>query len=167
MLRRCCLLTIVLLSLFSLWGHTSAQAQDRFRVYLGTYTDDGSQGIYQCEFNAKDGSISPVTLAAKTNSPSFLAFHPNGKFMVAVNERDAMVSAFAIDAETGILTFINSQPTQGDAPCHLVVDSAGKNVLVANYTGGSCISIPLEVDGSLGSTSSFQQHRGPKKNGHS
>lgn len=164
MLRRSYWLTVVLISLFV---HYAAQGQERFRVYLGTYTDDGSQGIYHCEFNAHDGSLSPVKLAAKTNSPTFLAFHSNGKFIYAVNEHEAMVSAFAIDAKSGRLTFLNSQPSKGDAPCHLVVDRAGKHVLVANYTGGSCISIPLEADGSLSSMSSFQQHQGIKKNAHS
>lgn len=164
MLRRCWLSTVVLLSML---GHCIAQGQERFRVYLGTYTDDGSQGIYHCEFNARDGSLSPVQLAAKTNSPTFLAFHSNGRFIYAVNEHDAMVSAFAIDPKSAALSFLNSQPSQGGAPCHLVVDRAGKHVLVANYTGGSCISIRLEDDGSLGATSSFQQHQGTKKNAHS
>ena len=144
-----------------------AHSQDRFRVYLGTYTDKESKGIYQCELNLKDGSLSLATLAGETSSPSFLAFHPGKKFLYAVNESDAMISAFAIDATTGSLTFLNSRPSQGAAPCHLVVDSTGKNVLAANYTGGSCISIPIEADGKLSSSSSFQQHQGPKKNGHS
>lgn len=163
-MRQWCLLVCALLSLVP---YSSATGQERYRVYLGTYTDDGSQGIYQCEFNVKDGVLSPATLAVETSSPSFLAFHPSGKFLYAVNERDAMLSAFAIDAKSGKLTFLNSQPSQGDAPCHLVVDRAGKHVLAANYTGGSCISIPIDADGKLNSASSFQQHQGPKKNGHS
>lgn len=145
----------------------STQAQDKYRVYLGTYTGSGSQGIYQCELNVKDGSLTQPVLSVETSSPSFVAIHPNQQFMYAVNENDAKVSAFAIDKQSGKLTFLNSQPTQGDAPCHLVVDTAGKNVLIANYTGGSCLSIPLLSDGKLSDKSSFQQHQGPKKNGHS
>ncbi|MBL94215.1 MAG: 6-phosphogluconolactonase, partial [Magnetovibrio sp.] len=60
------------------------QAQDKYRVYLGTYTGEVSKGIYQCELNLKDGSLSSATLAGETNSPSFLAFHPNQKFIYAV-----------------------------------------------------------------------------------
>jgi 6-phosphogluconolactonase len=142
-------------------------AQEKYRVYLGTYTGAQSKGIYQCELNLKDGSLSPATLAAESSSPSFLAIHPNKKFLYAVNESDAMVSAFAIDAKSGNLNFLNSQPSQGAAPCHLIVDSAGKNLLAANYTGGSCLSIPIESDGKLSASSSFQQHQGPKKHGHS
>ena len=79
-----------------------------------------------------------------------MAIHPNKKFFYAVNEGKASVSAFAIDEKTGNLTFLNSQPSQGGAPCHLVVDPTGKNVLAANYSGGSCICISIEADGKLG-----------------
>jgi 6-phosphogluconolactonase len=144
-----------------------ARAQEQYRVYLGTYTGKQSKGIYQCELNLKDGSLSALALAGETNSPSFLALHPNKKFLYAVNEGQAAVSAFAIDDKTGTLTFLNSQPSQGGAPCHLVVDPTGKNVLAANYSGGSCICIPINADGKLGKASSFQQHEGKKKNGHS
>ncbi|MEO2037025.1 MAG: lactonase family protein [Planctomycetaceae bacterium] len=144
-----------------------AQAQEKYRVYLGTYTGKESKGIYQCELNLKDGSLSTATLAGETSSPSFVAFHPNRKYLYAVNEGDAKVSAFAIDDKNGNLTFLNSQPSQGGAPCHLVVDPTGRNVLAANYGGGSCICIPIEADGKLGKASSFQQHVGKRKNGHS
>jgi 6-phosphogluconolactonase len=143
------------------------QTPDRYRVYIGTYTDGNSQGIYQSELNLADGSLSAPTLAGETSSPSFLAIHPSQNYVYAVNEADAKISAFAIDAATGKLSLLNSQPSQGGAPCHLIVDAAGKNVLVANYTGGSCLSIPLEADGKLSTRSSFQQHRGVRTHGHS
>ncbi|MDA1016666.1 MAG: lactonase family protein, partial [Planctomycetota bacterium] len=145
----------------------SAQAQEKYRVYLGTYTGKDSRGIYQCELDLKDGSLSEAKLAGETSSPSFLAFHPNQKFLYAVNEGTAAVSAFAIDRKTGNLTFLNSQPSQGGAPCHLVIDPTGKNLLAANYSGGSCICIPLETNGKLSNRSSFQQHEGKRKHGHS
>ena len=145
----------------------SADAQEKYRVYLGTYTGKVSKGIYQCELNLDDGSLSAATLAGETSSPSFLAFHPNKKFLYAVNEGQATVSALAIDHKTGKLTVLNSQPSQGGAPCHLVVDPTGKNVLAANYSGGSCICIPINSDGKLGKASSFRQHVGKRKNGHS
>jgi 6-phosphogluconolactonase len=144
-----------------------ASAQDTLRVYLGTYTGKDSKGIYQCELNLKDGTLSPATLAVETESPSFVAIHPNRKFLYAVNENKATLSAFSLDEKTGKLTFLNSQPTQGGAPCHLVIDPTGKNVLAANYTGGSCICLPIEADGKLGKATSFHQHMGPRKHGHS
>lgn len=142
------------------------QTPEKFRVYLGTYTGKMSKGIYVCELDLKDGKLSAPELAVETKSPSFLAFHPNKKFLYACNENDAAVSAFSIDAKTAKLTFLNTEPSKGGAPCHLTVDPTGKNVLAANYSGGSCICIPIESDGKLGKFSSFQQHVGKKKNGH-
>lgn len=156
-----------LAALFLVAAFSTTHAQQKYRVYLGTYTGKVSKGIYQCELDLKDGSLSEATLAVETSSPSFVAFHPSGKFMYAVNEGTAALSAFSIDAKSGKLTFLNSQPSQGGAPCHLVVDQTGKNVLAANYSGGSCICIPIGADGQLGKATSFHKHVGPRTNGHS
>ena len=36
-----------------------------------------------------DGKMTPIGLAAEIASPSFLAIHPNGKFVYAVSEMDS------------------------------------------------------------------------------
>ena len=88
----------------------------------------------------------PSPAAGETESPSFLAFHPSKKFLYAVNENKATISAFAIDEKTGNLTFLNSQPSKGGAPCHLMVDPTGKNVLAAHChqtEGGQYIDVGI------------------------
>ena len=42
----------------------------------------------------------------------------------------------------------------------LDVDKAGRNVLVANYTGGSLACLPIDVSGRLSASSSSIQHQG-------
>jgi 6-phosphogluconolactonase len=138
-----------------------ADAQEKYRVYLGTYSGKLSKGIYQCELDMKDGKLSAAALAAEVKDPSFLAIHPNKKYLYCVGEGGkGSISAFSIDAKSGKLTLLNAQPSQGAAPCHLVVDATGKNVLAANYTGGSCLCVPLDADGGLSKKSSFHQHKG-------
>jgi 6-phosphogluconolactonase len=150
-----------LVALFLLPCVAMAQSAEKYRVYIGTYSGKLSKGIYQCELDTKDGKLSGATVAAEVKDPSFVAIHPNRKYLYCVGEGGkGSISAFAIDAKSGKLTVLNSQPSQGAAPCHLVVDATGKNVLAANYTGGSCLSIPLEADGGLSKTSSFHQHKG-------
>ena len=46
----------------------------------------------------------------------------------------------------------------------MTVDRAGKNVLVANYGGGSVACLPIKEDGSLGEATSFIQHEGSGPN---
>jgi 6-phosphogluconolactonase len=136
-------------------------------VYVGTYTGPMSQGIYAYRLDSNSGACTPLGLAAEAKSPSFLAVHPNRKFLYAVNEIDDMdgkptggVSAFAIDAQSGKLKFLNHQPSQGAGPCHLVVDRTGCTVLVANYGGGSVASFPISADGQLAPAASAIQHAG-------
>jgi 6-phosphogluconolactonase len=145
----------------------------KVRVYIGTYTSGASKGIYRLELDAKTGALTPVGEPAVTVSPSFLAFHPNGRFLYAVNETgDARtdppggVSAFAIDAKTGALAFLNRQTSGGAAPCHLWLDPQGRHLLVANYYGGNVEVLPVEADGRLGTPSQVLQHEGRGPHAH-
>lgn len=165
-----CYLCFVLLSLVLLTTALAAGAANgKYLFYVGTYTEEGakSKGIYAFRFDPATGQSTPVGLAAETTNPSFLALHPSGRFLYAVNEvqkykgpNSGGVSAFAVDRETGKLTFLNEVASRGADPCYIVVDKAGKNVLVANYTGGSVAVFPIAEDGKLGEASSFMQHTG-------
>lgn len=145
---------------------------EKLLAYVGTYTGNGkSKGIYRFQFDLKTGTATEPVLAAETASPSFLAIHPNHKYLYAVGEiadfggkMSGAVSAFAIDPKTGDLTLLNQQASRGTGPCHLVVDHAGKNVLVANYGGGSVACLPIGADGHLGEATGFHQHVGTSVN---
>jgi 6-phosphogluconolactonase len=151
-----------------------AQSQDikppsRAWVFIGTYTNGKSEGIYRAQLDLQSGALSKPELAAKAASPSFLALHPSGRFLYAVAELGGgkpagVVSAFALDPATGKLEHLNEQPSRGGGPCHLVVDPAGKNVLVANYGGGSIAALPIAENGHLQPASSFIQHTGKSVN---
>ncbi|QVL34754.1 lactonase family protein [Telmatocola sphagniphila] len=137
-------------------------------VYFGTYTDNLSKGIYKSELDPATGKLSEPVLVAEATSPSFLAIHPNKKYLYAVSEvssfngkKAGAVVSFEIDPKTGMLKELNKASSVGDGPCHLIVDKAGKNVIVANYGGGSCACIPIESDGKLKEATSFHQHAGP------
>jgi 6-phosphogluconolactonase len=137
----------------------------KFWVFVGTYTDGKSKGIYRMVLDPASGKLSEPVLAAEVSNPSFLAVHPTGKYLYTVNEgpgpgKGGGVTAFALDPKTGELTKLNQESTVGDGPCHLVVDATGKNVLVANYGGGSVAVLPIGPDGKLGPASDFVQHKG-------
>ena len=151
----------------------SVQTQNALRrqLIIGTYTErlphvDGrAEGILACSF---DGSaIGPARLLAPTRNPSYLALSADRQHLYAVNETvtfdgqsGGSVSAFARDAQTGDLSFLNAKPSGGDAPCHLGLDPTGRFLLVANYVSGSVAVFELQPDGSLGATTGRVQHEG-------
>jgi 6-phosphogluconolactonase len=147
-----------------------ASPSQPLRLYIGTYTGSQSQGIYVCEFDAATGKLSEPRLAVKTDSPSYLALHPNGRVLYAVGENSDVgsgkgaVRAFKIDAATGELSLLNEQPTGGIAPCHLSVDATGHCVLVANYGGGSVCCLPIDTEGKLQPAASLIEHKGSSVN---
>jgi 6-phosphogluconolactonase len=142
-----------------------------FLVYFGTYTGTKSKGIYVSRLDPATGRLTTPELAVETPSPSFLAVHPGGRFLYAANEVSRFdgkptgsVSAFAIAPQTGRLTLLNAQSSGGAGPCHLVVDRAGRNLLVANYGGGSVAVLPVKADGALDAATATLQHTGSSVN---
>jgi 6-phosphogluconolactonase len=140
----------------------------QYLLYAGTYTTkQNSKGIYAFRFDSTTGKLTPAGLAATTTDPSFVAVHPNGKYLYAVNEladfngfKAGAVSSFAIDAKTGTLTPLNQVSTHSPGPCFVSLDKTGKYVLVANYDGGSLATFTVQDDGSLSLVAGFVQHSG-------
>lgn len=141
-------------------------------LYVGTYTTpDRREGIYLVRMNRQSGKLRQVGALDAGENPSFLAIHPNGRVLYAVNEVEkyngkasGAVSAFAIARDTGALTRRNEQPSEGSAPCFVSVDRSGRVVLVANYTGGSVAMLPIKADGSLAPAASVVHHTGTGPN---
>ncbi|HXL54686.1 MAG TPA: lactonase family protein [Chitinophagaceae bacterium] len=133
-------------------------------LLVGTYTSSGkSEGIYVFRFNPNRTETTQISVA-KTDNPSYLAISKDQKFVYAVNENhgdtSGTVSAFALDKTKGELHFLNKQPTAGDDPAYVTVDSTGKNVIVANYSGGNIAVLKTNADGSLTPVAQNIMHEG-------
>jgi 6-phosphogluconolactonase len=140
-------------------------------VYVGTYTAGKSEGIYLYSLNLSSGELKHVATTKGVKDPSFLALAPSRRYLYAVNEveefagkKSGALSAFAVDERTGELRLLNQQPTLGGAPCYVIVDEAGRFVLVANYTGGNVAVLPIRSDGSLGEATDLKQDSGSSIN---
>lgn len=158
----------VFLVLASLFTAMTAFAQKEM-LYVGTYSVRGSEGIYVFEFDRKAGTLKQVQTVSRSKSPSFLAFHPNGNFLYAVNEADVTgtggaVSAYALDRSTGKLAFLNMQPSVGRGPCHISLDKTGKAAFVSNYGEGTLTVLPVLADGNLGPATDSVRHSGKGPN---
>lgn len=123
-------------------------------LYVGSYTSgEQAAGITVFNFNTETGHLREVEKVGQLVNPSYLSIAPNGKYLYACTEtklgRNGSVSAFAIDAATGALTFINKQSTGGRNPVHLTVDQTGKQVIAGNYTDAGISVFRCNSDGSL------------------
>jgi 6-phosphogluconolactonase len=141
-------------------------------LYVGTYTEGSrSEGIYLVRMDRRSGQLRRAGSVDAGANPSFLAIHPNRRVLYAVNELEkykgkptGAVSAFAIARDTGALTRLNEQPSEGGAPCYVSVDRSGRVVLVANYVGGSIAVLPIQANGLLAPATHVDQHTGKGPN---
>ncbi|WPO77376.1 lactonase family protein [Flavobacterium sp. KACC 22761] len=155
----------IFLVLFSALVLTTAKAQSKFNLLVGTYTNKcQSNGIYVYEFNAASGDFKLKNSSENVISPSYLSVSPNNKFIYAVNENgtQSAVSAFGFDAASGKLKFLNTNDALGADPCHLINDD--KNVIVANYSGGNIVVFKKNADGSITTVQQLIQHEGKGPN---
>jgi len=136
------------------------------RIYVGNRSP-GETFIRRLSLSLADGSLAAEGEPTPAANPSFLALHPGGRFLYAVDETGTAaaapggaVAAFAIEPESGALAPLNLQPSGGASPCHLSFDSAGRYLFVSNYWGGSIAVFPIGPDGALGPASAFVQHGG-------
>ena len=150
----------------------AAKPADSF-VYFGTYTHakTESKGIYRSRLDGATGQLSPAELVAPASDPAFLALHPNGRFLYALDESADVkrtpgqgLKAYALNPTSGALTFLNEISTGSSGACHLAIDATGQSLLVANYGGGSVSAVTLRPDGRLGALASLIQHQGKSVN---
>lgn len=162
------LFLISLIAILSVSCSQQKEQKEEFHLFVGTYTGEGSDGIYLYRFNASDGSVTPADTVAGIEDPSYLYLSPDHTSIYAVNEladsAEAMVSSFAFDAESGQISFLNSQSSMGGAPCYISTDKNGKAVFVANYLGGSLAMYPVKEEGALGEAETVIEHQGSSVN---
>lgn len=149
----------------------SAADKPDYLMYIGTFTQGTSEGIYVFQYNSGTGETAPMGLAAKVQQPTFLALHPNGRYLYTVNEmgrwegqKGGGISAFSMDKKTGQLTLLNSVSSKGSGPTHLSLDKSGRWLYAANYGSGSVTVIPVGLDGHLGEAVDSRQHTGSSAN---
>src|SRR5690349_2997426 len=156
------LLTILLLAVVL---NVSAQ-NPIFYLLIGTYTNppSKSEGIYVYKFNPNRAEATFVSKATGVANPSYLAISKDQKYVYAVNETHGDtggdVSAFSFDKQKGELHFINKQSTGGDDPAYISVDSTGKWVVTANYSGGNISVLPVGADGAVQAPVQTLTHEG-------
>ena len=147
--------------------YPAASPRGELRAYLGTYTiDTGSEGIYHLLFDPESGALRIDGVTRGVRNPSFLALHPDGGSLYAVEEVDDVgagkggaVVGFAVDRATGALRETSRAESGGAHPAHVSVDAGRRRVLVANYSGGTVSTHAIDGAGALTGTPSVVRHQ--------
>lgn len=166
-------LLLLLLLLAACNTQTDQETEEKTRTmttFIGTYTrteghvDGKGAGIYVFQQDSVSGELTQVLVEEAIINPSFLVPSADGRFLYAVEElgpgadSSGWVVAYAWDGKD--LQRINSQSSHAFAPCHVMTDSQGRYLFVANYVGGVVAMFPIRADGGLGEVSTMVELSG-------
>ncbi|WP_369251347.1 lactonase family protein [Streptomyces sp. R41] len=129
-------------------------------LFLGTYTsvDGGGTGIGLAGYDPTTGGITAAGTITGVGDPSYLALHPDGRTLYAVDEREeGGVTAVGLPKNK----VLGTRGTGGAAPCHLSVHPSGRWLLSANYGSGSVAVHPIDASGALGERTDLVTHSSP------
>ena len=136
----------VLIMLLSFIG--IVQAQEAEMMFVGTYTDGGSKGVYSYRFNQETGEAELLDSLEMIN-PSYLTLSRDARLIYVVSEtHDDKASLNIVRiTENGGMRLIDTAPTEGMDPCYVATN--GDLTLTANYSGGTMSVFRLEQSGTL------------------
>ena len=129
-------------------------------VFVGTYSQRGSKGIYALRVAADTGAMTVVG-STPARDASFLCTSPDNRFLFAVSEtgdrpdgaKGSAVNSFAINGPS--LTPINEQNVNGTYCCHVACSPDGKWIICSNYGDGTHTILPVSATGVIGKPTDF------------
>jgi 6-phosphogluconolactonase len=132
-------------------------------LLVGTYTKNGSKGIYVLSFDTATGKATEISHTETASNPSFLTISKDHGQVYATNEdSDGKISAYSfVDNK---LNLIQEKTSKGAHPCYIALSPDQTNLFVANYSGGSITSYHRFADGRLSNPQQFIQHEGKSVN---
>ena len=140
---------------------------DQTIVYISTWSDDQSEGIYTYRLDPTSGALEFIRKTAPVYNPFYIITDSAQRYLFAANadkEKVGAVSAFSIDSSTAELTYLNQQSSGGVLPCYLSIDNADGHLLVGNYMTGDLAVLPVADDGQLGPATDVVRHEGSSIN---
>ena len=143
-----------------------AARADAIRLFIGTFSTRGSEGIYAATLDPDTGVLSGAAPVARAINPNWVAWHPRLPVLYsaedAINDagaRAGSIAAYAVAAD-GSLTLLRRQWTGMGGSCHLAADPAGRLLVTADYSAGAVLAFPLDADGAPGPLAQVARHAG-------
>ena len=128
------------------------ETMENLYLIVGSYATPQEEGIKVYAWNNEKGEATYVSGLAGISNPSYQVVTADGERIYSVGEDDGLTStahALSFDKANGKLTLMNTQLTQGGAPCYINITPDGKSVITANYMGANISLIPLDSSGRL------------------
>lgn len=107
--------------------------------------------IIAFEYNASAGTLGKMqTVSAlpqnfeDSSHCADLHVAPSGKFIYVSNRGHGSIVIFSIDQETGKLTYVDHEPTQGKIPRNFIIDPTGTWLIASNQDNDTILTFKID-----------------------
>ncbi|AAK78071.1 6-phosphogluconolactonase [Clostridium acetobutylicum] len=140
------------------------------KVYIGTYTNGESRGIYSFNIISDSRKTTAPILSCEIENPTYLTFNMNNKTAYSVIKSGNLggAASFYVDDRNNHLELLNCKfgyenPPErfsGKQPCYVSLDKTNSYLFSVNYHTSRVDVFPIRNDGSIDTVSSFVIHEG-------
>lgn len=121
-------------------------------LLVGCYMKPDEEGVRMYRFDGQTADVDyPCGLRGISN-PAFLTSDSTGNRIYAIGDdegKSSTANALLFDKESGLLSLLNSQSTDGELPIYITLSPKEYFVLTANYKGGSITVFSQDKKGKL------------------
>ncbi len=102
-------------------------------------------------YNQSDGSLTEIQTVltlpegfSEINSTADIHVSPCGKYLYGSNRGHDSIAIFSVDTNTGMLSPVGHEPTQGSTPRNFAVDPTGRYLLAENQRSGTIVIFRID-----------------------
>ena len=128
------------------------ETMENMYLMVGSYATPEEEGIKVYAWDNEKGEATYVSGLKGISNPSYQVVSADGERVYSVGEDEGETStahSLSFDKTNGKLALMNTQLTNGGAPCYINLSPDEDWVITANYMGGSVSVLPLDASGRL------------------
>ena len=128
------------------------ETMENMYLMVGSYATPEEEGIKVYAWDNEKGEATYVSGLKGISNPSYQVVSVDGNRVYSVGEDEGETStahSLSFDKTNGKLALMNTQLTNGGAPCYINLSPDEDCVITANYMGGSISVLPLDASGRL------------------
>ncbi|MFU1792667.1 lactonase family protein [Paenibacillus azoreducens] len=140
---------------------------NRMLVFVGSYAEESTGGVYVYEFDEKLGEVARLDQVSGLKNPTFLNLDTKQRRLYVISETAAEDGSKRSDAvsfhilpEEGKLREINRANALNGPSCHIQRSADNRYLTLASYHKGSISLVELKADGSVGPVLDIRNHQG-------
>lgn len=104
------------------------------------------------QYNSKTGKLTPRQILSSlpetftsNNRAAEIVIDCNGRYLYASNRGHDSIAIYQIDPNTGLLSFITTEPTGGETPRFFALHPSGRFLYVANEDSDTIVQFEIEA----------------------